>query len=577
MKKTCALVVLLTALLLCFSAQAALNLPDDLTNIEDYAFYEDTSLTGVIDIPDGVTHIGYRAFSYTDVYALRIPASCTSIEDYILSGTEAAYIYLDTYRSLSSNVTSAVSYVFVENGMSTDVSGKYINMDYVHEYDGMYYLEQGDFVTPLCPVDRTQLGGSVSIPKIFNGYGVTDLDMLVMPGCEDISFFYPSYLTPPSFLTNAIGVQYMTLGYPEFSGDMTVGGEVTINVAIGGEVGQVYYDYEIETPSGNVLTLYDSLANEVYYSNPSVAGTYWLYVTATDSLGDFDSWYVPFEITGSAANAVTYRALLIGNTYPDTANELPGPDNDIAAMRNMLNMYDGSDYQVTSYQNLSATGIKTAISSALGDADSNDVSLFYYSGHGASDGSLCGIGSGYYGITYVTVNDLRNALDQIPGTKIVLLDSCYSGAHINKSTGKPETESSPASFTSAVINAFGSAPKARNAVISTEPALSEKPRANLATAGYVVMTACSQYQTSSSLGNSNGFWFGAFTYGVCLGSGYVMTTGSTNGTVWADANDDGAITLGECYTDTVDTVMNVLDCDQSTKYYGDTSFILWFD
>ena len=46
--------------------------------------------------------------------------------------------------------------------------------------------------------------------------------------------------------------------------------------------------------------------------------------------------------------------------------------------------------------------------------------------------------------------------------------------------------------------------------------------------------------------------------------------------MYADANGDDAITLGEAYNDTVDTIVNTLGVDQSTQYHGDRSFVLWF-
>jgi multiple sugar transport system substrate-binding protein len=38
---------------------------------------------------------------------------------------------------------------------------------------------------------------------------------------------------------------------------------------------------------------------------------------------------------------------------------------------------------------------------------------------------------------------------------------------------------------------------------------------------------------------------------------------------------DGKITLGETYDYAVDQVVNFLECEQNTQYYGDTDFVLW--
>ena len=140
----------------------------------------------------------------------------------------------------------------------------------------------------------------------------------------------------------------------------------------------------------------------------------------------------------------------------------------------------------------------------------------------------------------------------------MLLDCCYSGTHINKSEKAP----SPSEFTNAVIAEFQSA-----------------ARGNLATSNYQVLTACSKNETSFSFGSyqpdGSLFWYGAFTFAACMGSGYHMIDDDTC-TVYADLNRDGSITLGEAYDDIVDTIVNVLEADQSTKYYGDRSFVMWY-
>ena len=105
-------------------------------------------------------------------------------------------------------------------------------------------------------------------------------------------------------------------------------------------------------------------------------------------------------------------------------------------------------------------------------------------------------------------------------------------------------------------------------------AFSKQTKANLAANGYIVLTASSKTQMSDSLSYDGEFWFGAFTYGVCYGSGYNMVSGSTT-TRWADTNSDGKITLSECYQRAVKVVKEDFGCDQNIQYYGTSSFVLW--
>lgn len=244
-----------------------------------------------------------------------------------------------------------------------------------------------------------------------------------------------------------------------------------------------------------------------------------------------------------------YRALLIGNTYPeDSANKLPGPDNDVAAMINMLSRQTGTPFDIKYGINFNAASIKNAISTAFAGADSDDISLFYYSGHGAGNGSLCGTYR-----TYVTVSQLRSYLDKIPGKKIVLLDSCHSGAHINKSSTDEAAEAE--AFNDAVIAAFA-----------------DQTKGNLATSNYYVLTACSKKELSVSKWGGN-FYYGLFTDGVTKGSGYNMVS-EANCSWYADTNNNGAITLGEAYNYIVSNVNNK-NGSQTTKYHGPTSATLW--
>ena len=254
------------------------------------------------------------------------------------------------------------------------------------------------------------------------------------------------------------------------------------------------------------------------------------------------------------ANTVVYRALLVGNTYPGEDGALKGPDNDLAGMKAMLARQTGTSYQVTAKLNATAYDIRSAIASAFAGADGNDVSLFYFSGHGINSstssylGALCGVRD-----THVKVSDLREWLDTVPGSKIVLLDSCHSGAHINKSAGDAGFD--PEKFNASVIAAF-----------------SAQTKGDLTNGNYYVITASSKSQQSISFGY-NDYYVGLFTYGVTKGSGYELFDRSECD--WfADADGNGCLTLGEVYDYVVYTVKH-FGYSQSTQYYGPENTVLW--
>ena len=70
----------------------------------------------------------------------------------------------------------------------------------------------------------------------------------------------------------------------------------------------------------------------------------------------------------------------------------------------------------------------------------------------------------------------------------------------------------------------------------------------------------------------------AFTYALCYGSGYDEWRQVTLGSLPADTNGNGAITLGEAHRgvqERINYLSSFAPIDQATQYYGDTAFVLW--
>ena len=225
-------------------------------------------------------------------------------------------------------------------------------------------------------------------------------------------------------------------------------------------------------------------------------------------------------------NKIEYRALLIGQTYPGTSSQLYGPANDARGMSSMLKNMTGTKYTVTTMSNLTGSGILSAVGSVFGEADCNDVTLFFYSGHGlyssneAALGSLCGVNG-----TTVSPDQLRTKMDQYQGKKVVIIDSCHSGNMIGKSDG----DASAQAFNNAFLAAFGRGAKA-----------------NLAASGYYVLTAASKSQSSYET-KVNGKWYGVFTRALTYGGGWNELSSSRLSKLYADSNGDKRITLNELY------------------------------
>lgn len=544
MKKIIAALALLLCAMLCMTAVA--ELPENLESIENSAFEGDTELTGVLTLPDGVTSVGSRAFAGTGLHALIVPEGCTSLAADVLAGGSAAYVTLNGAQTAVTALTDVPFVLAPEGGAASGASGFYALESLALQNGVFFSLTTGEAI-PLCAVDSMAAGSELTLPKLVDGEPLLALDTLVLRGCEGASLSVPSYLSiPEGMRASAYDAMALTAPVADVS-ECTVGDSVTWTTEVSGAYGDVSYIW-VFTVDGHASSLITAEPTVTW--SPAYAGVCEVNVTAVDALDD--------RISASSADVTVkepvpvYRALLIGNTYPGTDSQLDGCDTDVYAMRNVLNSMDGTDFAVNLQLNLNASAMQSAIASTFAGARSCDVSLLYYSGHGTSAGSLVGVGN-----TSISVSNLRKYLDLIPGTKVVILDCCYSGMMI----GKSDDAASPAAFNSAVISAFSSFNKDDN----------------LANNGYIVLTACSKNQVSASLSDGT-ISFGAFTYGLCYGSGYDEWNQEWLGSLPADTDGNGQITLGEAYSKAVERVnwlKTMVAMEQVAQYYGDTSFVLW--
>lgn len=129
------------------------------------------------------------------------------------------------------------------------------------------------------------------------------------------------------------------------------------------------------------------------------------------------------------------RAIVIGLNYTGQAYALPDCELDAD---NMAAILKGAGVQVSLFKGEISAGflISHLTNVEATRQKSGDTLFLYYSGHGTQlpnmteadgeDEALCLYEKGK-GIEALRDNDLRAALDKIPGSKIMILDSCFSG------------------------------------------------------------------------------------------------------------------------------------------------------
>jgi|GEM_PF-151449 hypothetical protein len=436
----------------------------------------------------------------------------------------------------------------------------------------------------------------------------TYIDTTMKPGEVYYYFVYSFRLAQPQgwrcfSLKGDIG---MGVWLPKTTGLAAVSAqENSVRISWAATEGANKYDVYISTTPGGTPKANGRVSNAYGYHNSAVLGrTYYyrvrpvrIFSNGDVSVGD---WSDELAYTHQEA-AGTYRALLIGNTYTGESNELPGCDNDVDGMRTMLGRMTATPYSVTVKKNIRAEEILSSISSTFGNASYNDVSLFYYSGHGANSVGADGNPTSYHAAlvgtfqTYVSIARLKTELDKIPGKKVIIIDACHSGQFIARDGAVTQVSSS--AFNSQVVNLFAnddqlSGDVSRTAVVLAADGselLSEEAPAfidragdtNFAKSGYYVITACRSEEKSVSTGyDSNGDgkidrYFGLFTYGLCYGNGWNLARNSAISSLNADLNKDSKVTLYEAYV-YAKVMAQSHNPNQTAQIWPENSaFVLW--
>ena len=215
---------------------------------------------------------------------------------------------------------------------------------------------------------------------------------------------------------------------------------------------------------------------------------------------------------GAKAEGVK-RALVMGfDTFQSQPSTTPSSANNVTLMANALSGGSMNLYQlVTHLDDLATTeAFAQAVQEAFDGATDEDINYFYISTHGVwqegmSNGALQLLLSDGTNEGSITAWEMRRIFDAVPGTKVLLIDACRSGAMLGKGVHGP------------LENVFQ---------------------------GDDYKVLC-----SSGGAEESWFWSGETGDGLSSGAGYfsgALVNGITpRGSYGADVNDDGEITLRE--------------------------------
>ena len=274
---------------------------------------------------------------------------------------------------------------------------------------------------------------------------------------------------------------------------------------------------------------------------------------------------IPVKAAAASDGVVTYRAVVIGNTYAGTSNELNGPQNSIDSMEDMLKTLKVPYVEVSKILNSTKRDMERAVAKVFSKADGDDLTLFYYTGHGAVaekdsfssqqyyDGALCFLDKRGTGIDYYAVSELKKLFDKYQGKKALILDCCGSGAFIQTQglSAFAGTDNDPHMIrTDAEAEAFSESV----AWIFSEGAYSKEdellPKAmagEFKDSDYYLICATKKGEYSYLIPvqrNGSYYYGGVMTIGLLEGTGYEFMTGWED-SMPADTDLDSRITLKE--------------------------------
>jgi len=159
-------------------------------------------------------------------------------------------------------------------------------------------------------------------------------------------------------------------------------------------------------------------------------------------------WITPEPPEPPEPNGVAYRAFFVGVGRYENGWTLPSPAGNTNKLEDLFTQCKFGESEtkfevIEKLTNYDATklNILNGISDVFYEADDNDISYFYYMGHGGIRNGIPIITPTDYRYsleTAITVHELEEQLSMILGTKVIFLETCHAGNFIDKSKGMLE-------------------------------------------------------------------------------------------------------------------------------------------
>lgn len=277
---------------------------------------------------------------------------------------------------------------------------------------------------------------------------------------------------------------------------------------------------------------------------------------------------IPAEAASQADGIVTYRAVLIGNTYSGTENELVGTKHSVDSMEDMIKTLKNPYTEVLKAMDGTKSDMQRAVNRVFSKADADDLTLFYYSGHGAVaekssytsedyyDGALYFLKKNKRDGEYYATEELKQLFDRYQGKKALIIDSCGSGAFVQaQGIDNTESKSEDIHLIRTQTEADGFANSFAE-VFSEGSYVPDDEKLPIALSGefrdldYYLLCAArkGEYSYQVPVLRDGEYFYGSLMgIGIMEGTGYEFMTGWTD-SMPADSDMDKQITLKEIYS-----------------------------
>lgn len=292
---------------------------------------------------------------------------------------------------------------------------------------------------------------------------------------------------------------------------------------------------------------------------------------------------IPVEAVSQADGIVTYRAVLIGNTYSGTENELAGTKHSVDSMEDMIKTLKNPYTEVLKVMDGTKSDMQRAVARVFSKADADDLTLFYYGGHAAVAEEESYTSEDYYdgalyfwnrkkgeGEYYATA-ELKELFDRYNGKKALIIDSCGSGAFVqtqavsgpgstDEGTHLIRTDAEAHGFLESMAEAFS-----EGSYVPEDEMLPIALSGEFRDSDYYLLCAANKGENSYQVPVliDDEYYYGALmTIGLLEGTGYGFLKGWKD-KMPADTDKNEKITLKEAYAYIPKVVKERL-----TKIYG---------